>query len=185
MADLSKLTLPIWDAQQETYVPTEFDLKDAAAREMIEDLGNALYWMGVTTTELSEGATTNPITIGGESKTAEIGGMAQYDGNEYVWNGSAWQGMGPANFGSLAFKSSASGSYTPTGNVSVESTGAGTANVNSITGVGTLPGWTVSGETAVFNAGTLPTQGEAQTVLTNVGTLSGSFTGTAATVTVS
>ena len=185
MADLSKLTLPVYDSASDQYINTEFNLKDAAAREAIQSLGNALYWMGVTTTELTDGATTNPITIGGDSVLAKIGGMADYSGNEFVWNGTTWQAMGPTNFGALAFKSSASGSYTPAGSVSVSSSGAGTASISGMASAGTLPSWTISGETAVFNAGTLPTAASAQSVLTDVGTLTGTFTGTAATVTVS
>lgn len=184
---LSKITLPVNDNGTVTNV--EFTLKDAEARQMIEDLGHALYWMGVTTTALSDGDTTNPITIGGESKTAEVGGMASYGGSEFVWNGSAWQELGKNNFGALAFKSSASGSYTPSGSVSITQGTDTTASVTGIASVGTLPEayFTVSGETATFNfsAGTLPTaDASATTVITARGTDTASFTGTAATITV-
>jgi hypothetical protein len=117
--------------------------------------------------------------------------MAQYSGEEFIWNGSAWQSVGKNNFGALAFKSSASGSYTPQGSVSaptISATGGQTTTVNSITAVGTLPSCTVSGENLTFNAGTLPTKGSDQSVVSDIGELSASqpsFTGTAATITVS
>ena len=180
---LSVLTLPV-DVNGEIQNIT-YDIKDAYARERIAELGAALYWMGVTTTTLSDGSTTNPITINGDSVTAETGGMAQYDAIEYVWNGSAWQEMGRGNFGSLAFKSSASGSFTPEGSVAVTKGDDSTTTVNSITAVGTLPYFTASGETVVFNAGTLPTKGTDTTVVTASGTVTATFSGTAGSVTVS
>lgn len=190
---LSKLTLPV-DVSG-TVSNVEFTIKDAEARQMIEDLGNALYWMGVTTTQISDGDTTNPITIGGESKTAEVGGIAQYINSdsqplEFAWNGISWQQFGYSNLGALAFKSSATGSFTPAGSVSITPGTDSTASVTGISSVGTLPEayFTVSGETATFNfsAGTLPTaDATATTVITSRGTDTASFTGTEGSITVS
>ena len=190
---ISQITVPVLVDGRE--VMTTFDIKDAAAREMIEDLGNAIYWMGVTVTPLTDGSTTNPILIGNEQEQEEVranvGGMAQYNGEEFIWNGSAWQSVGKNNFGALAFKSSASGSFTPAGTVSQPSVsvdGNTTTTVNSITDVGTLPTMSVSGETLTFSPGTLPTKGSDTTVVTNTGTISVSqptFTGTSGSVTVS
>ena len=183
---LSKITLPVDVAG--TLTPVEFTIKDAEAREMIQDLGHVLYWIGVTTDALTDGATTNPITVGGESVTAELGGMASYGGSEFVWNGSAWQEFGKNNFGALAFKSSASGDYTPAGSVNVTQAEDTTASVTPFGSAGTLPAatWTVSGETATFafDAGTLPSAGTAVDVVTAAGEVSASFSGTAATITV-
>ena len=180
---ISSITVPV-DVNG-TITNVTFDLKDAGARQMIQDLGNALYWMGVTTTALTDGATTNPITINSESVTAKIGGMASYDGLEFVWNGSAWQAMGHANFGDLAFKSSASASYTPAGSVSVSEAADSKTTVNSITAVGSLPTFTTSGETLVYTPGTLPTKGSDTSVVTASGARTATFSGTAATITVS
>ena len=127
---LSKLTLPV--KVNGSVSSVEYTIKDAEARALIEDLGHALYWMGVTTTELTDGATTNPITINAESVTANLGGMASYDGSEFVWNGSAWQELGKNNFGALAFKSSASGDYTPAGSVEITK---GADTTDSVTGI--------------------------------------------------
>ncbi len=186
MAEISKLTVPVDVSGTVTNVT--YDIKDATARQMISELGHCLYWMGVTTTALTDGDTTNPITIGGDSVTAGIGGVAQYNSVEFVWNGSAWQMLGEGNLGALAFKDSASGSYTPAGTVTVSSNSdASTTSIAPVSSVGTLPTfqYTSGTETLVFTAGTLPTLGTAQNVLTSVGTFTGSFAGTADTITVS
>lgn len=184
---LSKLTLPTNVSGTVTNV--EYTLKDAEARQMIEDLGHALYWVGITTTELTDGATTNPITVNSESVEVRVGGVASYDGLEFVYNGSAWQAFGHANFGALAFKSSASGSYTPAGSVAITQ---GTDTTDSVVGVsanGTTPDayFTVSGENATFNfsEGSMPTLAASKTFITERGTDTAAFTGTAATITVS
>lgn len=183
---LSKLTLPV--NVDGSIVPVEYTIKDAEARQLIEDLGHVLYWVGVTTDVLTDGATTNPITVNGDSVEVHLGGMASYSGSEYVWNGSAWQEFGKNNFGALAFKSSASGDYTPAGSVAITK-GADTTNTVVPFGTaGTLPEatWSVSGETATFafDAGSLPTAGTTQTFVTESGTDTAAFTGTPATITV-
>ena len=184
---LSKLTLPVNVGG--TVSNVEYTLKDAEAREMIEDLGHALYWIGVTTTALTDGDTTNPIQVNGESVTAKLGGMASYDGSEYVWNGSAWQELGKNNFGALAFKSSASGTYTPAGSVAITQGTDTTASIVGVSANGTLPDayYTVSGETATFNfsQGALPTLATAVDAITVRGADTAAFTGTEATITVS
>lgn len=183
---MSKITLPVNINGEIKDI--EFTIKDAEARQMITDLGNALYWIGVTTTALSEGATTNPITVNGESVTAKLGGLASYDGMEYAWNGSEWQGMGPNNLGALAYKNSASGNYTPSGTVAITK---GSDTTDSVTGVsqnGTLPQayFTQSGETLTFNfnAGALPQLDTQKTFVTQRGDDSAAFSGAAATITV-
>ena len=183
---LSKLTLPVNVGG--TVQNVEYTIKDAEARQLIEDLGHALYWIGVTTTALTDGATTNPIQVNGESITAKLGGMASYSGSEFVWNGTAWQELGKNNFGALAFKSSASGDYTPAGTVNVTQAADTTDTVTPFGSAGSLPEayFTVSGETATFNfdAGALPTAGTDVTVVTAAGEVSATFSGTAATITV-
>lgn len=190
-AYLSKLTLPV--NVEGTVVNVEYTIKDAEARELIEAIGHALYWIGVTTTALTDGATTNPILVdkGGaepESVLAKLGGMASYSGSEFVWNGSAWQELGKNNLGALAFKSSASGSFTPAGQVNVTQAADTTAPITPFGTAGTLPEatWSVSGETATFtfDAGTLPTAGTDVDVVTAAGAVSATFTGTEATITV-
>ena len=62
------------------------------------DLGltQAMKYIGKTTTTLSDGATTNTITIGTSSVTAEQGNVV-IDGSgkkEYIWNGTNWEEFG-------------------------------------------------------------------------------------------
>ena len=184
MSDLSKLTLPVIVNDQLQNV--EYNLKDAEARQMIHDLGHALYWMGVTTTVMSDGLTTADVEIGGETVTPNIGGLVSYDGSEFVWNGTAWQELGKNNFGALAFKDDAEATYTPAGTIAITQGTDTTSTVTGIASVGTLPTWTVSGETATFSAGTLPTaDAQATTVITSRAADTAAFTGTQATITVS
>lgn len=183
MADISQLTVPI-DVSG-TITNVTYDIKDAVARARIAELGQALYWIGVTTTALTDGDTTNPITVNGDSVTAEVGGVAQYDGTEFVWNGSAWQLLGHGNLGTLAYQNSATGSFTPAGSVTITQGNDTTDSVEGIATVGTLPSFSVSGETLAFSAGSLPTKATAVTVITARGADTASFSGTAGTVTVS
>ena len=190
--ELSQITLPSG---------TTYNLKDSQARSDIEDLRRAisggLTFLGETTTELEDGSTTNPITINGQSVTATAGAIVIYGNKEFLFDGTVWVEMGDLSLlGALAYKNSASGSFTPSGSVSAPTIGISTAGstttVNSITDVGTLPafGATVSGEvlTLSWSAGTLPTKGSDTTVKTGDASYSASqpsFTGTAGTVNVS
>lgn len=175
---------------------TTYDLKDAYARERIEALSKYTEFLGVTTTALTDGSTTNPITINSESVTAKKGDIVSYQSAEFVWNGTAWQEFGDLGaLGDLAYVDSAEGSYTPAGSVAAPAisvaTAGSTTTVNSITDVGTLPSWgcTVSGETLTFtwSQGSLPQKGSDTTVKTGDASYTASapaFTGTQATITV-
>ena len=180
---------------------TSYNLKDAQARADIEELRGAIAggvtFMGETTTELTDGATTATVVINGESVAAHKGYLVAYGGKEFVYDGTKWIEMGDlSSLGALAHKDSASGTFTPAGSVSapeisVQTAGA-TATVNSITAVGSLPSMTmvVSGETMTFgfDAGSLPVKGADLTVKTGDAAYQASapsFVGTADTVTVS
>lgn len=148
----------------------------------VAKLSNATHWLGVTTTALSDGSTTNPITIGGQSVTAKSGDIVQdSNGNEYIFNGTAWQALGSsvgtlkafayADTGEVTVKpkgsntaSSVTGScsVTPSGSIS---TGTGTANytpAGSVSGSVTAPtisvktAGTTTSVTPFGSAGTLP-----------------------------
>lgn len=102
-----------------------YDIQDSGARELIEALQRMIEGgvepLGVTTTELTDGSTTNPVVIDGESVTAKNGNLVFYDNDEFVWSGTEnkWRRFGPAGtFRALAYKDSASGDFTPMGNVS-------------------------------------------------------------------
>lgn len=61
-----------------------------------EDLGlsSAMKFIGTATTAISDGATTNPITISGKSVTVTNGNVVIYGQKEFIWNGSAWEEFG-------------------------------------------------------------------------------------------
>lgn len=121
MADISKITLPSGST---------YDIKDAVARGDIATLSAAIqggvHYIGKTTTALSDGSTTNPVTIGGESVTAKQGDMvsmakAGSQDVEFIFNGSTWYELGSTgSLKALAFADSATGSttYTPEGTFS-------------------------------------------------------------------
>ena len=59
-----------------------------------EAVSSVMKMQGTTTTPLSDGSTTNPVVIDGESYTAKKGDVVLYDGKEYLWAGSAWEQLG-------------------------------------------------------------------------------------------
>lgn len=131
MADISKIKLP---------TGTTYDLKDAQARSDIERIEELIvggtHFLGVTTTPLTEGATTNPITIDGKSVTAVSGDIVIYQSLEFIFSDydNKWHEFGSTGeLGDLAFKDSASGTYTPSGSVS-QPTFTGTQGSVSVSG---------------------------------------------------
>lgn len=164
-----------------------YDIADAEARQRISELGKALYWVGVTTDELTDGATTNPITVGGQSVTVQAGAVAQYNTEEYAFDGTNWQKLGEGNLGALAYKNDASASYTPAGTVTVSEAADTTDTITGVTNVGSLPSFSYdsANEALTFSAGTLPTASAEKTFVTASGARTASFSGTAATITVS
>lgn len=81
MADLSKLT----------YNGVTYNIKDEVARET---LAGAIKILGATTTALVDEATTNPITVNGESVTAVGNDAVFYDSKEFVFDGTYWHEFG-------------------------------------------------------------------------------------------
>ena len=190
MADISEITLPSG---------VTYDIKDATARSEISILKGsgtgAMHYAGVTTTALTNGSSTSPIKINEVDYTPSNGDVVIYGQLEFVWSTSdkKWHEFGSTgSLKGLAFKDSASASYTPAGSVSAPTVtvAVNTVKVAPITGVGTLPNFTasVSNETLTlgFSAGSLPTKGEEVTVATGIKSASASapaFTGTSATIT--
>lgn len=140
MADISKIMLPSGNT---------YDIKDAVARNLIESLAGFTKFLGVTTTALTDGSTTNPITINNQSVTADTGSIVTYGNQEFIFNGTAWQAFGDLSaLGALAYKDEAEGSYTPAGTVS-QPTFTGTSSdvdvtVTTKTGGNYTPAGTVS-----------------------------------------
>lgn len=197
MADISKFVLPNGEA---------YDIKDAVARAAIGTISGAMTYLGTTTTAISDGSTTTPITIGGKTVVPAAGDVVIYGNSEYVWSDteSKWREFGSTgSLKALAFKDSASGSYTPAGTVSAPevSVSVNTTSVKPFGSAGTLPSCTlpqmtatVSGETLTlgwtagsFDAGTLPSAGTTTTVATGIKSATATaptFTGAASDITV-
>lgn len=55
---------------------------------------NPLNYLGVTTTAISDGSTTNPIIINSEEVTAENADWVIYNSKDFIFNGTAWQEVG-------------------------------------------------------------------------------------------
>ena len=175
---------------QVTIGENTYDLKDSEARSAIAALEAYSDYLGVTTTALTDGASTNPITIGGESVTAEKGNIANYGSKEFIFNGTIWQEFGDMSaIGALGYVDEAVGSYTPAGSVSgtAVSFSPTTQTIDELDSVGTLPTMSVSGEILTLAPGTLPSKKQTTSAITALGEASvtdPTFSGTAATITV-
>lgn len=55
---------------------------------------DGVHFKGSTSTALTDGATTNPITIDGSSYTAVMGDMVIYSNKEFLFDGTSWHEMG-------------------------------------------------------------------------------------------
>ncbi|MBR5795299.1 MAG: hypothetical protein IKY26_04090 [Erysipelotrichaceae bacterium] len=184
MADISKLTVG----------SNTYDIKDATARSAISSLEGGMKYLGVTTTALTNGSTTNPISINGNNVTATTGNVAIYGNAEFVFDGTKWDEFGDlSTLGSLAYQNTATGTFTPAGSVSMTETIASIStlattgtlpsvnptveSITPIATVGTLPSSTYDSatETLTIDWGTLPTAGTAVSAVTNIGFSAGSL----------
>ena len=170
MPEISAITLPSG---------TTYTLKDSTARAA--SVGG-LSLLGVTTTALTDGATTNPITISGTSVTAVNGNIAIYQNKEFVWvdTDSQWHEFGDTTgLGDLALKDSASGTYTPAGTVSQPTFSGTQATIKpKVTAAGSVAISTGSGTANYTPAGTVsqPTFSGSETTSTGSFTPAGNVT---------
>jgi hypothetical protein len=81
--------------------------------------GDAVVFMGVSTTALTDGGNEKP-TIDGEQKVPAAGQLFFYGAEEFIYgNDSKWHALGNLeSLGALAYKNNASASYKPVGTVS-------------------------------------------------------------------
>ena len=112
MADISKITLPSG---------TTYNLKDEVARATA---AGGLQFRGVTTTALTDGASTTTYKINGETdnRTAANGDMVVYGSKEFIFSTSdnKWHELGDnTSLKALAYKDNASGSYVSAKSVAV------------------------------------------------------------------
>lgn len=115
---------PVIDSVQLPGSETKYWVQDTEAREKIETLANATHFIGVSTTEITDGGTEKP-TINEEEVNPVAGDIVIWKPLtgaplEFIWDGSKWNllgGQALEGLGDLAFKDSASGSYTPRGSI--------------------------------------------------------------------
>ena len=132
-------------------------IKDAEARQSIEEIegliAGGMHYIGKSTTAIADGDATGPWVIDGvtyvasgatgSQKNLNAGDIAIYGELEFIWSGVSgkWQELGSTgSLGALAFKDSASATYTPAGTNSasvVSFTGQTTGNF--VTGFDTAP----------------------------------------------
>lgn len=188
MADISKITLPNGNT---------YNLKDALARQIT---ASAIVLCGKTSTPLADDATTTPVIIpeattirgvdypAGSSYTPVSGDAFFYNAKEFIFDGTRWHEFGDMTnlsaSGSVTIKPkgdvsstfsdgsvTASGSYTPSGDVTF-TTGTQTASV--ATGEGDVT-YTPAGEvSAAFSGTSFNSTGS----YTPEGTVSAAFSGT-------
>lgn len=63
-------------------------------KDLIATLQSAVNLKGETTTPLTDNATTNPITIDGQSYTAVMNDAVIYQSGEYIFDGTKWHELG-------------------------------------------------------------------------------------------
>lgn len=112
--DISKIKLPSGSI---------YYFKDLQARSDIEAIESAIAggvtFMGETSIELTDGATTSTIVIDGNNVTSVKGYLVVYQSTEFIFDGTKWIELGDLSLiGDLGWKDSATGEYTPAGDVS-------------------------------------------------------------------
>lgn len=159
MADISKITLPNGNT---------YNIKDAEARSQIAALtgGDAVVFVGVSTTALTDGGNERP-TVNGSQKTPATGQLFFYGSQEFIYGSDGtWHGLGDhSNLGALATKNkvkydkTTSASYTSTnstksltlsGSSSTVTISSSTSTSGNYTPAGTVSQPTFSGTEATI-----------------------------------
>lgn len=179
MPEISKITLPSG---------TTYDIKDAQAREDIEALqgiaAGGIQLVGKTTTAISDESTTSTIVVNGANHNAIKGDLVFYGSKEFVWDGSKWLEFGDmGSLGALAYKDTASATYTPAGSVSQPTfTGTSLTSTGNFTPAG---GVTVSTKTTSNKTATVSKAASGTATYTPEGSVSKpTFTGSSTSVSV-
>ena len=147
MADISKIKLPSG---------TTYDIKDAVAREQ---MAGGVHFRGVTSTALADESAAASYVVGSDTLTAANGDLVVYNKKELLFSSSdnKWHELGDnSSFKDLAYKDTASASYTPAGTVS-QPTFTGTQANLSLSGTpdGSISIATGSGTANYTPAGTV------------------------------
>ena len=185
MPQISKIKLPSG---------TVYDLKDATARAQIQAIvgGDAVVFMGVSSTAITDGGNEKP-TIDNEQKTPAAGWLVFYGSEEFIYGpDSKWHALGDlSSLGSLAYKNSATGNFTPSGSVSTPTfTGSSSTVTVSVTAsssgnytpAGSITGGAFTGSSTTFTGTFTPSGGVTTTTATTenkTATVSAADSGTA------
>ena len=183
MADISKIKLG----------GVEYTIKDAQARQLIEQIGSPMHFVGKATGEITEGGTMGLDGTG--TYNGKTGDVTAWGTKEFIWDGTQWLELGDfGTLGALAYAATASATYQPTGTVAVDYTPAGSVEVDytpagavtmgAYTPAGTITGTNVTlgnvGVASTFKGGDINVQGSGEIK----GTVTSTFTGTEKDVTV-
>lgn len=146
MPNIKQVTLPSG---------TTYDLRDSR----VDTLSGFTKYLGVTTTALTDGATTNPITINSQSVTAGAGDIVLYGNSEFIFDGTTWNAFGDLSaLGTLAYKNSIAVSTTATGTVSKPTfSGSELESTGKFTPSGSNASSSVSGTCSVTPSGSIST----------------------------
>ena len=146
MADISKIKIG----------SATYELKDAVARQVIANISSPMNFLGVSSTEITDGGTEQP-TIGDEAKTPKVGDVVVYNQAEFVYGPKAddeencWYQFGDtASLGKFAYADTGTASYTPRGSVTISKfTPSGSVEV-TVDDVETSTGAFLTGASAKF-----------------------------------
>lgn len=109
---------PVYFSKVKLLDGTVAEVYDEVAREAIK---GGTHFLGVTSTTITDGATTNPIMIGDDSVTAVNGDIVVSGNKEFIFASvdSKWHELGDTTgLGALALKDEVSAVYTPAGTIS-------------------------------------------------------------------
>lgn len=83
---------PICDNDQPICKNENYSIyKDTEIRNSIEALTLHTHYIGVTTTEITDGTIINPINVNGEHIIAKNGDIVLYGLKEFIFTNAAWQ----------------------------------------------------------------------------------------------
>lgn len=159
MADISKITLPSGSV---------YNIKDAWAREQIATITGtaALAFRGVSSTPLTDNGVETPTVGGNVVPLTDLGtgDIYFYQTGEYIWGADdKWHELGNlSGLGGLAYKDSASTSYTPEGGVTINITSSSsqaygiktTTGTTNYTPAGSITGAAFTGTSATISMST-------------------------------
>lgn len=144
---------------------TTYNIKDEAARNSIASIqaltDGEMIFLGYSSTAITDGSSTNPISIGGVNVTAVHGNVVLYGDKEFIFHedDDKWHEFGSyGDIGDLGYKATASASYTPGGSVTKPTFSGTQATISTdFTIAGSVAISTGSGTANYTPAGTIGT----------------------------